>query len=57
MKDLEYLLKKMKQRKAALKELIERDYTGNLTALNEQHREVKYWIEFIERELEVGEMK
>jgi hypothetical protein len=51
MKDLEYLLKKMKQRKVALKELIERDYTGNLTALNEQHREVKYWIEFIEREL------
>lgn len=57
MKDLEYLLKKMKQRKVALKELIERDYTANLTALNEQHREVKYWIEFIERELEVGDAR
>jgi hypothetical protein len=56
MKDLEYLLMKMRQRKEALKEYIDRDYNGGLTGYNEAHREVKFWIEFIERELEVGEM-
>jgi hypothetical protein len=47
--DKEYIIQQMQQRMDALRDLIDRDYCGNLTGLNEAFREVKYWKEWMER--------
>jgi hypothetical protein len=47
--DKELIIEKMEQRMRALRDLIDRDYAGNLVGLNEAYREVKYWKEAIER--------
>jgi hypothetical protein len=47
--DKQLFIDKMQQRMDALRDLIDRDYCGNLTGLNEAYREVKYWKEWMER--------
>jgi hypothetical protein len=41
--DKQLFIDKMQQRMDALRDLMDRDYCGNLTGLNEAYREVK-WI-------------
>jgi hypothetical protein len=47
--DKQYIIQQMQKRMDALRDLIDRDYCGNLTGLNEAFREVKYWKEAIDR--------
>jgi hypothetical protein len=45
----ELLIKNMEVRQEALKQLIDRDFTGNTLAVLEAWREIKYWREAILR--------